>query len=132
MTTGQGASRAVKGYMLNMEQMTLIGMRESKAVRRSVLAKLKVMHCPVIPQSLPEALRLAADLAEHNAKLKNELAVAAPKADFVDNYVNASGSFGFREACKLLKAKEPEFRAFLIASNVMYVLVGNDASRSAY
>ncbi len=70
MTTGQGASRAVKGYMLNMEQMTLIGMRESKAVRRSVLAKLKVMHCPVIPQSLPEALRLAADLAEHNAKLK--------------------------------------------------------------
>lgn len=51
MTTGQGASRAVKGYMLNMEQMTLIGMRESKAVRRSVLAKLKVMHCPVIPKA---------------------------------------------------------------------------------
>lgn len=28
--------------MLNIEQMTLIGMRESKAVRRAVLVKLKV------------------------------------------------------------------------------------------
>ncbi|CNI61010.1 phage antirepressor KilAC domain-containing protein [Yersinia bercovieri] len=132
VTTEQGASRAVRGYKLNMEQMTLIGMRESKAVRRSVLAKLKVMHGPAIPQTLPEALRLAADLAEHNAKLTDELAIAAPKIDFVDNYVNASGSFGFREACKLLKAKEPEFRAFLIVSNVMYVLGGKMTPRAPH
>lgn len=40
-TTSQGAKREVKGYQLNFDQMTLVGMRESKAVRRSVLAKLK-------------------------------------------------------------------------------------------
>ncbi|PPX79715.1 hypothetical protein C3D70_20480, partial [Cronobacter sakazakii] len=51
-------------YDLDFDQMMLVGMRESKAVRRSVLAKLKVMHGPQIPQTLPEALRLAADLAE--------------------------------------------------------------------
>ncbi|MBW5877493.1 phage antirepressor KilAC domain-containing protein [Yersinia enterocolitica] len=93
----------------------------------------KATNQPVrIPQSLPEALRLAADLAEQKAQLENKLAIAAPKADFVDNYVNASGSFGFREACKLLKAKEPEFRAFLIASNVMYVLGGKMTPRAQH
>lgn len=124
VTTEQGASRAVKGYMLNMEQMTLIGMRESKAVRRSVLAKLKVMHGPQIPQTLPEALRLAADLAEQKAQLESKLAIAAPKAEFVDSYVEASGSMGFRETAKLLKVKETDFRLFLIDHNIMYKLAG--------
>ncbi|EAA4567734.1 hypothetical protein DPJ07_12540 [Salmonella enterica subsp. enterica] len=110
--------------MLNMEQMTLVGMRESKAVRRSVLAKLKVMHGPQIPQSLPEALRLAADLAEQKAVLENKLAIAAPKAEFVDHYVEASGLIGFREAAKLLKVKESDFRLFLLDNCIMYRLAG--------
>lgn len=110
--------------MLNMEQMTLVGMRESKAVRRSVLAKLKVMHGPQIPQSLPEALRLAADLAEQKAALENKLAIAAPKAEFVDHYVEASGLIGFREAAKLLKVKESDFRLFLLDHGIMYRLAG--------
>lgn len=79
-------------YDLDFDQMMLVGMRESKAVRRAVLAKLKVMHGPQIPQSLPEALRLAADLAEQKAQLESQLAIAAPKAEFVDHYVEASGS----------------------------------------
>ncbi|MFP2332594.1 phage antirepressor KilAC domain-containing protein [Enterobacter ludwigii] len=110
--------------MLNMEQMTLVGMRESKAVRRSVLAKLKVMHGPQIPQSLPEALRLAADLAEQKSVLENKLAIAAPKAEFVDHYVEASGLIGFREAAKLLKVKESDFRLFLLDHGIMYRLAG--------
>lgn len=44
VTTSQGAKRPVKGYSLTMEQMTLVGMRESKAVRRAVLAKLKELE----------------------------------------------------------------------------------------
>lgn len=123
-TTSQGARRAVKGYMLNMEQMTLIGMRECKAVRRSVLAKLKVMHGPQIPQTLPEALRLAADLAEQKAVLESKLAIAAPKAEFVDHYVEASGLIGFREAAKLLKVKESDLRLFLLDNGIMYRLAG--------
>lgn len=110
--------------ILTMDQMMLVGMRESKAVRRSVLAKLKVMHGPSIPQTLPEALRLAADLAEQNAKLEGQLAIAAPKAEFVDSYVEASGSIGFRETAKLLKVKETDFRLFLLDSEIMYRLAG--------
>ncbi|WP_312630970.1 phage antirepressor KilAC domain-containing protein [Pantoea piersonii] len=111
-------------YDLDFDQMMLVGMRESKAVRRAVLAKLKVMHGPQIPQSLPEALRLAADLAEQKAQLESQLAIAAPKAEFVDHYVEASGSMGFREAAKLLKIKETDFRLFLIEQGVMYRLAG--------
>jgi phage regulator Rha-like protein len=59
----------------------------------------------VVPQTLPEALRLAADLAEQKQRLSEELAIAAPKAEFVDRYVKATGSMTFRQVAKLLNAK---------------------------
>jgi len=77
-----------------------------------------------VPQSLPEALRLAADLAEQKQRLTDELAAAAPKVEFVDRYCTASGSMSFRQVAKLLKAKEPEFRLFLIENDIMYRLSG--------
>lgn len=77
-----------------------------------------------VPKSLPEALRLAADLAEQKQRLTEELAAAAPKVEFVDRYCTASGSMSFRQVAKLLKAKEPEFRLFLLESNIMYRLGG--------
>ncbi|MBD2820134.1 phage antirepressor KilAC domain-containing protein [Xenorhabdus sp. 42] len=77
-----------------------------------------------IPQTLPDALRLAADLAEHNQALESQLAAAAPKVAFVDRYVNANGSMTFRQVCKLLEAKEPEFRGFLLERRIMYRLNG--------
>lgn len=46
---------------------------------------------PSIPQTLPEALRLAADLAEKKAELENQLAIAAPKVDFADRVSKAGG-----------------------------------------
>lgn len=109
-------------YDLDLDQMMLVGMRESKAVRRSVLARLKDIS--PIPKTLPEALRLAADLEEQREQLENQLAIASPKADFVDRYVNASGSAGFREVAKLLNIREPALRQFLIEHHIMYVLNG--------
>ncbi|WP_258041621.1 phage antirepressor KilAC domain-containing protein [Citrobacter amalonaticus] len=77
-----------------------------------------------VPQTLPEALRLAADLAEEKERLAQELAAAASKVEFVDRYCTAKGSMSFRQVAKLLSAKETEFRLFLIESNVMYRLGG--------
>jgi len=53
-------------YDLTLEQCTLVGMRESKGVRRAVLSKLKELEnaTPKLPTNLAEALRLAADLEE--------------------------------------------------------------------
>ena len=77
---------------------------------------------PAVPQSLPEALRLAADLAEEKQRLTEQLEAAAPKVDFVDRYVIANGSMTFRQVAKLLNAKETDFRLFLIDKKIMYRL----------
>lgn len=75
-----------------------------------------------IPQSFAQALRMAADLEEEKERLQLQLTEAAPKVEFVDRYVTASGSMTFRQVAKLLEAKEPEFRLFLIENRVMYRL----------
>ncbi|BBG58478.1 phage antirepressor KilAC domain-containing protein [Providencia rustigianii] len=87
---------------------------------------------PLIPQTLPEALRLAADLAEQKQIVERQLAIAAPKVEFVDRYVQATGSLGFREVCKLLKVKENFFRNFLLAKRIMYPLAGKLAPYSEH
>jgi phage antirepressor YoqD-like protein len=71
--------------MLNEDQMLLVGMRESKIVRKKVLEWIKTLSYnqePVfqIPQTLGEALQLAADQAK-------QLELQAPKVAFVDNCV---------------------------------------------
>jgi anti-repressor protein len=42
-----------------------------------------------VPQSLPEALLLAAELAKQNEEAQRQLAIAAPKAEFADRIASA-------------------------------------------
>ena len=56
-------------YELTHDQCMLVAIRESKAVRRRVVEKLKQV---AIPQTRAQALRLAADLEEQNAVLALE------------------------------------------------------------
>lgn len=78
-----------------------------------------------IPKTLPEALRLAAEQAEALERQQAQLEAARPKVEFVDRFVqSSSGSKGFREVCKLLKANEAEFRAFVMDHRIMYRLGG--------
>lgn len=73
-------------FELTIDQCMLIGMRESKAVRKNVLAILKQKQ---LPQSFSEALQLAADQAR-------QLEIQAPKVQYFDrvadtkNLLNAS------------------------------------------
>ena len=77
-----------------------------------------------VPQSLSSALRLAADQAELIEQQQAALALAAPKAAFVDQYVEAAGSMSFRQVAKLLNANERQFRQLLLDKGVMYYLGG--------
>lgn len=78
-----------------------------------------------VPTTLSGALRLAAEQAEVIEQQAAQLAYAAPKVAFVEQYVDStSGSKGFRQVCKLLGVKEPEFRAFLHDEKIMYKLGG--------
>ena len=96
-------------------------------LRRNVVARwqeLEAQQGPKLPTTMAEALRLAADQAEQIEKQQAALAIAAPKAAFVDQYVDASTLMGFRQVAKLLKANENHFRLFLIEKKVMYRLAG--------
>ena len=69
-----------------------------------------------------EILKLAMESEQARIEAEKMLALAAPKVEFVDKYVQATGLFTFREVAKLLKANEARFREFLIDSKVMYYL----------
>jgi phage antirepressor YoqD-like protein len=71
-----------------------------------------------------EAARAWADQFEQRAAAEQALAVAAPKAEFVDRYVDSTGLKGFRQVAKLLNANEARFREFLIDRKIMYRLGG--------
>lgn len=72
----------LKSYELNQDQMLLVGMRELKSIRKKVLGWIKSLtgEAHKIPQTLGEALQLAADQAK-------QLELQAPKVAFVDNCV---------------------------------------------
>lgn len=75
-----------------------------------------------------EAARAWADQMEAKQIAEQKLAAVAPKVEFVDRYVRGDGLMTFRQVCKLLNAKETEFRAFLISQKIMYHLNGGWAA----
>jgi len=112
-------------YRLDREHVECLLAGYSAVLRMKVIRRLRELETKgQIPQSYPEALRMAANLAEQNLQLENQLSIAVPKVEFVDRYVTASGSMGFRQVAKLLSAKEPDFRLFLIEQGIMYRLGG--------
>jgi anti-repressor protein len=80
---------------------------------------------PQVPQSLPEALRLAADLAEKVEEQTKLIEQQKPAVEFVKKYVDGTGLKSFREMAKILEANEREFRQFLTSARVLYKLNGS-------
>lgn len=93
---GTRAGRSFEVITMTYKQALRVAARESKAVRRSLIDKLEELQqanspTPSIPQTLPEALRLAAELAEQKLQLEQQLVAAAPKVDFADRVSVANG-----------------------------------------
>lgn len=86
--------------------------------------ELEVQAAPAVPRTMSQALRLAAEQAEQIEQQQAALALAAPKAEYVDRYVAANGAKGFRQVAKLLGANEHAFRAWLQEEKIMYRLGG--------
>ncbi|WP_448869172.1 phage antirepressor KilAC domain-containing protein [Delftia acidovorans] len=86
--------------------------------------QLEAQAAPAVPRTMSQALRLAAEQAEQIEQQQAALALAAPKAEYVDRYVAANGAKGFRQVAKLLGANEHEFRAWLQDEKIMYRLGG--------
>lgn len=115
-------------YDLTHDQCKLVGMRESRGVRRWVLNRLNELEAKQArPAELSrmDILKLAMEAEQARIEAEEKLAMAAPKVEFVERFVqSSSGSKGFREVCKLLKANEAEFRAFVMDRRIMYRLGG--------
>lgn len=87
--------------------------------------ELEAAVAPKLPVNYLDALKALVASEEKKAELHAQLVIAAPKAEFVDRYVNAkTGDLGFRQAAKLFNIKEPVFRSFLISNRVLYMLGG--------
>lgn len=86
--------------------------------------ELEEQRSPV-PQTLPEALRLAADMAEQKAALELKVQADAPKVSFVDHYVDAAGSKSLRATAKVLNMPERAMIDALIRDKVLFRQSGN-------
>lgn len=78
-----------------------------------------------VPQTLPEALRLAADLAEQKHKAELALAVAAPKAQALDRIANADGTMCLTDAAKDLQVRPKALISYLSSRRWIYKRAGN-------
>lgn len=71
-----------------------------------------------------QLLGLLQNYAEENLKLQEKVEEAAPKVEFVGNYVDTTGLMTFREMCKFLSYTEAEVRSWLVENKHMYKLNG--------
>lgn len=73
-----------------------------------------------IPQSLPEALRLAADLADQNKALEGRIQEQAPKVEAHDRMSEATTTLCIRDAAKTLQVQPSYLTNWLITEKWMY------------
>lgn len=114
-------------YRLNKRDSLILVAQNSPEFTAVIVDRwqeLESQQAPAIPNFADPvaAARAWADAVEQKQLAEQQLALAAPKVDFVDKYVTASGNIGFRQMAKLLKAKEPELKSFLFKHNIMYRL----------
>lgn len=108
-------------FDLTRDQCMLVSMRESKGVRRRVLARLIALEAaPAIPQTLPEALRLAADLAEQYNQLRLVVTEQAPKVEALARIANARGSMCMTDAAKHLGVQRCKLIDWMKANRWIY------------
>ena len=69
---------------------------------------------PKIPQTLPEALRLAADLADQVEQQHARLAVVEPKAAGFDRLADTTGLYSLRDAAKTMEWPERQLTQWLV------------------
>ncbi len=78
----------------------------------------------LIPQTLPEALRLAADLADQRNQAQAALAIAAPKAEALDRIATAEGSMCITDAAKSLQLQPKKLFVWMQANQWIYRRAG--------
>jgi phage antirepressor YoqD-like protein len=83
-----------------------------------------------IPQTLSEALRLAADQAEQIEEQQKTIEQQRPAVEFVESYVDSSGSVCIRDAGKTLGTGQKRLVQFMIDHGICYRLPTSSSSKT--
>lgn len=122
-------SREQVEYHLDRELTETLITGYSIKLRHKVILRLheleQMASAPAIPQTLPEALRLAADLAEQNSHLQIVVAEQAPKIEALNRIAVADGSLCLTDAAKSLQIKRKDLIAILQARKWIYRRTGS-------
>ncbi len=107
-------------YELTIDQCMLIGMRESKAVRKNVLAILKEKQKPFDITNPAHLLHAIEIQAKKNIQLQQQVAILEPKAKGLDRIADCTNVLGIRESAKVLKIGQNQLTQYLIDHKVVY------------
>lgn len=111
-------------FLLDYRNTMVVVSGYSAEVRAKIIDRWQDLEAKqAAPAQLTRMDILKLAMASEQARIEAEaqLALAAPKVDFVDRYVQpGTGSMGVREVCKLLSAKQNEFTDFLLKRGLMY------------
>lgn len=128
-----GKGRHYQEAMLDKDLTMTLVMGYSTELRYKVAKRwreLEESNKPQLPTDYLSALKALTAEVEQRQQLESQLAIAAPKVEFVEKYVDSTGLFGFRQAAKTLKINERAFGEFLKSENIMYKLGGKWAAYS--
>ena len=132
--TRKSGGRPTEYAILNEQQSTflLTLMRNTEIVVRFKVELVKEFYrmrslasTPLVPQTLSEALRLAADLSDEKEKMAEQLSIAAPKVAALERIAEAGGSLGLQEAGKALQQKPNKFIGWLRENGWIYRRAGS-------
>ena len=87
--------------------------------------ELENQQMPQIPQTLSEALRLAADQAEQIERQNILIEQQRPKVEFVQRYVEARTTKSLRETAKILRVPERAMIDCLVDDGLLFRQSGN-------
>jgi len=81
---------------------------------------LEQQTMPALPKTFAEALRVAADLAEHKAHVEAQLALAAPKVAALERITASDGELCLQAAGKVLQQPPNKFIQWMRSSRWIY------------
>ena len=116
--------QSYRQYLLNKEQTIDLITGYRTYIRIRINRRWQELEAqasaPVIPATLSEALRLAADQAELIEHQQSRLALVEPKAAALDVIDSAIGSLNVRDTAKTLGIPQNKFVNWCIAHDWMY------------
>lgn len=123
-TYQDGLRRQQTEYLLDREHTDCLLTGYSAPLRMRVIRRWRELEqgaqAPNIPQTLPEALRLAADLADHNHRLQLVVNEQAPQVEALARIADARGSMCLTDAAKHLGVRRGGLIEWMKANRWIY------------